>query len=158
MSIGAESDILDRLHDDHDATLAEVDRLRSETDARRAPVLLRALRRAWVIHALAEETVVYRELEAREGGPGTHAGERFVEHEIVEGLLEKLSNIRPGTIEWKARLNVARDLIEQHFESERDEIFERLTRQFDRVGRVEMGRRFGLAREKLALLEDAKAA
>lgn len=156
----AVGDIRERLRADHAATLADADRLRCERDASRALHLLAELRRGWVTHALAEETVVYRALEGVEGGPfaGTRSDERFVEHELVEALFAKLAHLRPGTQEWNARLNVARDLIARHIESEHEDLFARLARGFDAEGLAELGRRFDSAREKLALLEEAKAA
>jgi hemerythrin superfamily protein len=153
-------DVRERLRKDHEATLAEADRLRAERDEQRSLFLLRKLRRAWVIHALAEETVVYRALEGVEGVAfaGTRSDERFVEHELVEALFDKLARLKPGSQEWRARLNVARDLIARHIESEHDELFSRLARHFDADGLQEMARRFELASDKLTLLEEAKAA
>jgi len=155
-----DDDIRERLRKDHEATLAEADRLRAESDDQRSLFLLRQLRRSWVIHALAEESVVYRALEGVEGGPsaGTRSDERFVEHELVEALFDKLAHLKPGSHEWRARLNVARDLIARHIESEHDDMFARLSRHFDAAGLADLGRRFELAREKLTLLEEAKAA
>jgi hypothetical protein len=151
-------DIRGRLRIDHGQTLADADRLRAEEDGERSLFLLRQLRRTWVIHALAEETVIYRALEAVEGRAEPNSDERFVEHELVEGLFEKLARLRPGTHEWRARLNVARELIARHIESEHDDLFARLARRFDAEQLADMGRRFDLAREKLSLLEEAKAA
>ena len=150
-------DIRDLLRQDHEKALADLEALRLETDGRRAQRLLDEARRAWVIHALAEETVVYRALENAED-TRTQADERFIEHELVEGLFEKLTRSRPGTLEWIARLNVARELIARHIESEHEEMFNRLARSFDAAGLVEMGYRFSLASEKLKMLEEAKAA
>ncbi len=151
-------DIREHLRTDHERTLADADRLRAEQDGERSLFLLRRLRRAWVIHALAEETVIYRALEAVEGRAEPNSDERFVEHELVEGLFEKLARLRPGTHEWRARLNVARDLIARHIENEHCDLFARLARRFDAEELAEMGRCFALAREKLSLLEEAKAA
>ena len=155
-----DDDVREKLREDHEATLAEADRLRAERDDQRSLFLLRQLRRSWVIHALAEETVVYRALEGAEGPAfaGTRSDERFVEHELVEALFEKLARLKPGSQEWRARLNVARDLIARHIESEHDELFARLGRQFDAQGLADLGGRFELARDKLMLLEEAKAA
>jgi len=153
-----DSDIRDQLRVDHDAVLAELDALRTESDAGRSLSRLGQVRRAWVIHALAEETVVYRALEGAEQGAGERADERFIEHELVEGLFDKLSRSRPGSLEWHARINVARELILRHIESERNDIFQRLGERFDAGGLGELGERFRLAREKLTLLEEAKAA
>ena len=59
-------DIRDQLRRDHDSALAELEALRAETLEQRCHASLRRLRRQWVIHALAEETVVYRALEGAE--------------------------------------------------------------------------------------------
>jgi hemerythrin superfamily protein len=150
-------DIRDQLRRDHETALAELEALRQEQDAARAHERLRQLRRAWVIHALAEETVVYRVLEGVEN-QGTRADERFVEHELVEGLFEKLARSRPGTLEWSARLNVARELIMRHIETEHDAMFVQLQNRFKADELEAMGERFESARAKLTMLEDAKAA
>ncbi len=154
------ADVRIQLRRDHEASLAELDALRQESVADRCHLRLRRLRRAWVIHALAEETVVYRALEGAEAAieSKTRADERFVEHELVESLFEKLSRARPGTLEWNARLNVARELIARHIDKEHEDMFEQLGRRFEAAQLREMGRRFELARDKLTLLEDAKAA
>jgi hypothetical protein len=152
-------DIRDQLRTDHESVLAELEALRSERDEQRCLALLRQLRRSWVIHALAEETVVYRALEGVEAAnDGSRADERFVEHELVEGLFDKLTRSRPGTLEWHARINVARDLIVRHIETEHADTFDALAQRFDAGQLAEIGRRFQLAREKLTMLEEAKAA
>ena len=155
-----DTDIRKLLREDHEATIRELEALRAEEDGRKSLTRLADLRRTWVIHALAEETVVYRALDGviKETASSVHADERFIEHELVEGLFDKLTRSKPGTVEWTARLNVARELIRRHIESEHDEMFTRLDRNFDTDALRELGRRFILAREKLALLEEAKAA
>src|SRR5438034_7336959 len=155
-----QGDIRDQLRRDHETALAELEALRVEADHARCFAVLTQLRRAWVIHALAEETVVYRALEGAEAAldSKTRADERFIEHELVEGLFEKLSRCRPGSLEWHARINVARSLIVRHIETEQDDMFAQLASHFDEAALVEMGRRFELARDKLTLLEEAKAA
>jgi hypothetical protein len=154
------SDIRDQLRRDHESALGDLEALRAETAEQRCLAILRRLRRAWVIHALAEETVVYRALEGAEAAleSKTRADERFIEHELVEGLFEKLSRCRVGSLEWHARINVARGLILRHIETEHEEMFAQLANRFDQAALLEMGRRFELAREKLTLLEEAKAA
>ena len=154
-------DIRDQLRKDHQSVLAELDALRSECDEQGCLAKLRQLRRSWVIHALAEETVVYRALEGVEAAndsKGSRADERFVEHELVEGLFDKLSRSRPNTLEWNARINVAGELIRRHIETEYADTFEALGHRFDTEQLEEIGRRFVLARDKLTMLEEAKAA
>src|SRR6187549_1283531 len=99
-------DIREQLRRDHQKALAELDAIARESDAHRSQVRLARLRRAWMVHALTEETVVYR------------ADERFVEHELVESLFEKIVRARHGTLEWQARINVVRELISRHVQSE----------------------------------------
>jgi hypothetical protein len=153
-------DIRNQLRKDHESVLAELEALRSQRDEQRCLESLRSLRRSWVIHALAEETVVYRALEGIEAANDatSRADERFVEHELVEGLFDKLTRSRPGTLEWHARLNVARDLIMRHIETEHADTFEALGKRFDAETLAELGERFLLARDKLMMLEEAKAA
>lgn len=155
-----DTDIRDLLRRDHETALADLESLRLENDRGRSLKRLDQLRRAWVIHALAEETVVYRALEGAEADQDSksHADERFIEHELVEGLFEKLKRSRPGTLEWTARLNVARELIARHIESEHSDMFARLEKSFELSALREMGHRFALARDKLLMLEEAKAA
>jgi hypothetical protein len=152
-------DIRDHLRRDHELALAELDALRAEGDDHRCRFRLVKLRRAWVIHALAEETVVYRALEGADAtGSSSRADERFVEHDLVDGLFEKLARGRPGSHEWSARLNVLHDLMARHIETEHEETFAQLEERFDAEELCELGRQFRLAREKLTLLEEAKAA
>jgi hypothetical protein len=153
-------DIRDHLRRDHAWALAELDALRAEDDDHRCRFRLAKLRRAWMIHALAEEAVVYRALEGAcvAANSATRVEERFVEHELVESVFAKMSAGRTRSPEWTARLNVVRDLIARHVESEHAETFARLARRFDSQELCELGRRFELAREKLTLLEEAKAA
>ncbi len=153
-------DIREVLRAEHARILGHIERLRRERDATRRLALLGALRRAWMIHALAEESVVYKALEGvrAPAASASHADERFVEHEIVERLFAQLAGGRSATLEWRARLNVAAGMIERHIEAEDAELFGRIEARFDAPERARMGERFLLARGKLTLLEEAKAA
>ena len=151
----APEDIRDQLRKDHEQALAELEALRNDGDERRCQQRLKKLRQAWVIHALAEETVVYRALE---NASSERADERFIEHELVGGLFDKLTRVKAGSLEWVARLNVVARIIHSHIDSEHKELFARLERSFDSRGLKELGERFRLAHDKLSMLERAKAA
>lgn len=153
-------DIRAQLRRDHEKALAELEALRAETDPKRSHAMLAEMRRGWMIHALAEETVVYRALEGVEAanGPGSRADERFVEHELIDSLFDKLGETDPGKGEWHARLTVARELIMRHIETEHEEMMIQLAQRFDASALVELGGRFEMARAKLTMLEEAKAA
>ena len=153
------TDVRDQLRKDHQTVLAELEALRRETDEQRGHALLAQFRRSWMIDTLAKESVVYRAIEGIEAiNDSTRADQRFVEHELVEGLFEKLSHLRAGTHEWQARLNVARELIMRLIETEYEEVFGRLALRYDTTGLAQLGESFESARSKLALLEEAKAA
>ena len=148
-------DIREQLRRDHAKALAELGAIGEESDGRRAQARLARLRHAWRIHALAEETVVYRALE---GVDTPHADERFVEHELVEGLFEKLSQARVGTLEWQARIKVVRDIMTRHTETEEGGLFVNLSERYSAEELMELGAQFMLTRDKLSMLEAAKKA
>ncbi|HET9578918.1 MAG TPA: hemerythrin domain-containing protein [Usitatibacter sp.] len=155
-----DDDIRAQLRGDHDAYLAELESLRRESDPRRCSARLAGLRRAWAIHALAEESVVYRALETAEAASqlNIHADERFIEHELVEELFDKLARGRPVTLEWHARLKVVRELVSRHIEGEEHDVFSRLERQFGDDDMRRLAVEFGGERARLERLEEAKAA
>jgi hypothetical protein len=152
------ADIRDQLRKDHEQALAELEALRNAAGDSHSLECLTRLRRSWVIHALAEETVVYRALEGLEGDARTRADERFIEHELVEGLFDKLSRTHPGSVEWQARLGVAREIVMRHIETEHEDLFSQLAARFDEKGLADLADNFRAARDKLTLLEEAKAA
>ena len=149
-------DIRVQLRRDHERTLQELESLRNEKDERRCRDKLAHLRQSWMVHALAEESVVYRALESVQASE--RADERFIEHELVGGLFDRLAQARPGSLEWNARMNVVRDLIVHHIDGEHNDVFTRLGKRYDADALAEMGERFRLVREKLEMLERAKAA
>ena len=148
-------DIREQLRRDHAKALAELAAVGEESDPRRAQARLARLRHAWMIHALAEETVVYRAIE---GGVTPHADERFVEHELVESLFQKLALARAGTNDWHGRIKVLRDLIARHIEGEEGGLFVNLSERYSAEELTDMGSQFMLARDKLSMLEEAKKA
>jgi hypothetical protein len=153
-----QSDIRNVLRRDHVAALGALDALRAEHDEARGRSRLRRARRSWVVHALAEEAVVYRALEgvAPGGNAEDRADQRFVEHDLIDGMFDKLTRVTPGSHEWNARVNVLRDVITRHIANEQELTFDRLGARFsgDQLG--EMALQFGLVRDKLTLLEEAK--
>ena len=156
---GSSTDIRDQLRKDHQTVLAELEALRHESDDHRCHALLARLRRTWRIDTLAKESVVYHAVEGVEAlNDSTRADQRFVEHELVEGLFEKLSHMRAGTLEWHARLNVARELIMRLIEREHENLFGKLAQRYDAAGLAQLGDGFESARAKIAMLEEAKAA
>lgn len=155
-----QDDIRGQLREEHESYLAELEALRTERDEQRCKSRLVALRHAWAMHALAEESVVYRAVEAADPIPTPAVGvdARFIEHELIEELFEKLERGRPGTLEWHARLKVAHELAARHIEHEHKDLFTRLERQLDADELRRMLADFREEIGRLAQLEDLKAA
>jgi hypothetical protein len=151
-------DIRDRLSDSHGAVMARFESLRHETDELRCHGKLDELRRAWVAHVLAEETVVYHKLESPLSDVHSDdANKRLVKHELLQCFFDRLSRTRCGTAQWFARLDVIGKLMQRHMEDERRNLFSRLAEDFKAEDLSGMSRDFGLAREKITILEQAKA-
>lgn len=144
-------DIRGQLRGEHQHHLAELEALHHEGDAHRCKSRLAGLRHAWAVHALAEEAVVYRSLEDAQT-------ERFIEHELIESLFDKLARGRPGTLEWHARLHVAHDLAARHIEQEEQELFATLAARHDAEALRRMQSDFTRERDRLERLERTKAA
>lgn len=152
-------DIRAQLRGDHVATLAELDAVRGAVDDPGARWRLQKLRRAWMTHALAEETVVYRTLEGVQAtSSSSDASMRFFEHRRADRHFERVLRHRAGTRGWIDALDALRNFIARHVATEEEDTFIQLAGRLDQVGLCEMGRRFQLARTKLRMLEDAKAA
>jgi hypothetical protein len=152
-------DIRDRLSDDLNAVLARLEALRSETDETQCSMKLEDLRQAWVTHVLAEEAVVYHALEnpRADSEHSDSADERLIGHEVLQCLFERISQTLPRTTQWFSRLDVIASLIRRRIEDERAELFSALARDLDPDVLSIMSRDFGLVREKIAMLEQAKA-
>ena len=150
------ADIRDQLRRDHESALAELEALRdAKEEGSRSLSRLQHLRRSWMVHSLAEETVVYR---AVEGVETSRADERFADHERAQALFERLARTRPGTPDWHAWLDAVRVAIVRRIDAEHTALFAQLAQSFTEEQLREMGRQFALTREKLEFLEAAKAA
>ena len=146
-------DIRTLLRQDHDEllTLAR-DMYESESgDERRA--LLRQLKPALVLHARAEEKEVYDGLLKMSDEEYTDmAYENYVEHGVLDDLLEKLLKSRKTeTDEWKAHAKVLLETLERHIHDEQEHMFPVLEDQFNDDEREALGRRFTSAKARLSM-------
>ncbi len=104
--------------------------------------------------------MVYRALSALKTVPAAKAfaDDGCIEHEVIEGLLDKLMGTRTTSDEWKARLRVCNELLRHHFREEESEMYALLGAHFDSSRLVALGAQFLETRDKLVMLEEAKAA
>jgi hypothetical protein len=146
-------DVRTLLRQDHDEALKLArDMYESESgDERRA--LLRQLKPALLVHSRAEEKEVYDALLKMQD-PDLHdlAYEGYVEHGVMDDLLEKLCKSRKTeTDEWKAHAKVLYEFLEHHLEEETERMFAALEEHFDDDEREALGRRFTAAKSRLTM-------
>ncbi len=150
-------EIREQLRRDREQVLAGLEAL-GAVGLDRAAALdrLAELRRCWKVHVLTREIVVYRALEGEDSKAGEADG-RLVENKRVDAMFDNLSNTRPGSLTWHARLDVLSEAIERHLENESG-LGLRLESRLSIEALHDLSDQYQLVREKLWVLEDAKAA
>ena len=148
------ADVRTLLRQDHDELLQFArDMYESESgDERRA--LFRQLKPALIAHSRAEEREVYDALLRLDESETARnlANEGYVEHGVLDDLLEKLSRSRKTeSDEWKAHAKVLLHILERHIEVSRDLLFEELNEHYSDDEREVMGRRFTAAKARMAM-------
>mgnify|MGYP000063527459 CR=1 FL=1 len=146
-------DVRTILRNDYDEILILArDMYESESgEERRA--LLRQLKPALVLHARAEEKEVYDSLlKLADSDLHALAYEGYVEHGMVDDLLEKLLKSRKTeTDEWKAHAKVLLDFLERHIEHEQSHVLPALEEHYNDDEREAIGRRFNAAKARLSM-------
>ena len=153
-------DIRDQLRRDREEVLAGLEALGAAGIVRACALdRLAELRRCWKVHVLTREAVVYRALEGADATAATvaDAEHRLVENKTVNAMFDRLSNTHPGSLTWHARLAVVRQTIERHLENESG-LGLRLESRLSIEALHDLSEQYQLVREKLSVLEDAKAA
>jgi hemerythrin-like domain-containing protein len=147
----AAADIRDLIRHDHEELLDLVGKLCEARTAAARSRLLKQLAYAAPAHDKPEERAVYAALKKATDESADIAHEGKVEHELVSGLLKKLSRMRDlGSDQAKAHAEVLKELLEHHIEEEHSEMFEQLERDFDAEQRVVMGAAFLAAKQAFA--------
>jgi hemerythrin superfamily protein len=137
----AATDIRAALQADHREVRALAEQMAEAGDARTRKSLFATLKPLLTAHARAEEAVVYQAMvKVRRGGESKDLGnEGFVEHSLVDVLLERLSKTElAGSDAWKAHATVLKEMLDHHVEEEESEFFEAIGEHFDDRQRREM--------------------
>jgi hypothetical protein len=144
-------DVRTLLRDDHDELRKLAEAMCDAGGAEKRRALLKQLRPALVAHSRAEEHAVYRPLLGRKDSKDSRAmaEEGFVEHELLDALLDKLSRSRKiDSEEWHAVAGVLKEILDHHIDEEHDELFDELGEHFSDDQRKAMGTRFLAAKQK----------
>lgn len=141
VGVYGEHDIRNKLQEDH-KIFRELTREACEgsTPAARAAAFKR-LKPLLVAHSRAEEAVVYTAMVNQRKSPDSrdYGNEGFVEHGLVDVLLQKISATRPaGSDLWKAQAKVLHEMLVHHIGEEEKDVFEELGEHFDDQQREQM--------------------
>lgn len=137
-------DILEIIRADHDAILAQLERLEGSVadDDRASEAMIRAVHVTVAIklHAKVEEKVLYEAIKTGSLELREHALEGRFEHEAIELLLDRLLVQRPGP-QLRAVVHVVSGLFEHHAKLvEEAELFPCLREALTEAERAQLGR------------------
>jgi hemerythrin superfamily protein len=147
-----ETDIRALLHSDHQKIKALTEQMSGDESRQSRVGAFNRLKPLLTAHARAEEQAVYNPLIELRGSPDSRAeaNEGFVEHSLVDVLMERLSKTHlAGTDAWKAHAKVLKEMLDHHIREEEHGIFEELGEHFTDEQRAAMGIDFVARKEKL---------
>ncbi|MDB5048308.1 MAG: hemerythrin [Fibrobacteres bacterium] len=116
--------LYEMLHQDHEKVKSLFDQLEAagEDQERRREQLFSALYRELDVHSQAEEKFFYSQLKGEEETRELTL-ESLDEHKLVKRLLDELESMDKGTPEWTAKCRTLRENVDQHVETEEQELF-----------------------------------
>ena len=149
--LGIAEGILQDLHNDHSEVDSLMDRIMDSKDGAERAALFDDMKTKLLVHAHAEQEVLYRPLEASlSEASRSFAHEGVNEHQIVEQQLQKLSAEGDKASEqWTAELKVLSELVEHHVNEEESTGFSCARDEFDKDELEAMGQRFQTRKAQL---------
>jgi len=112
-----------------------------ESEGAKRKKLLREFKENLLAHALAEEKLLYTELERHKRSHDL-ALEAEEEHHVAVLMLRELEQCDVADEHWKAKATVLKEMLEHHIEEEEDEMFATAHRVLDKDMEQEMAQRF----------------
>jgi len=158
LGVEGKDDIRSVLHEDHEEILSLARDMADARTAAKRMSYFQSLKPFLTAHARTEEKVVYVPLtKAKEPESRDLGNEGFVEHSVVDMLMERMS--KPGIADtdgWKAHATVVKELLEHHIKEEESDIFDDLGNHFSDEQRNAMAVQF--RKEKAAMLGQKRPA
>ncbi len=153
------TDIRSLLHADHEKISALTERVSSDESTQKRVRAFDQLKPLLTAHARAEEQAVYTPLVKLRGSADSRAdaNEGFVEHSLVDVLVERLSKTKLASTEaWKAHAQVLQEMLDHHIKEEEHGIFAELGEHFSAEERDAMGADFIARKQKLLIAYGAR--
>jgi hemerythrin superfamily protein len=148
----AATDIRALLSEDHEVFKDLLQQMTSDESSARRVSAFGRLKPLLTAHARAEEAAVYTRMVDLKGSRDAraHGNEGFVEHSLVDVLMERLSKTDlAGTDAWKAHAKVLKEMLEHHIAEEEHEVYEELGEHFSGEQRDAIGADFLARKEEL---------
>lgn len=157
----AGQDVLDLLKDDHDKVKELLEGLADTTEraTKKRADLLEKIGTELRAHAKIEEEIFYPALRkaAKDKEQKAMIEEALEEHRAVEDLvLPDLEKTDVGTVQFRGRAKVLKELVTHHADEEEDEMFKHAKKLLSKAERRELGGR--MEERKSKLMERRKAA
>ena len=145
-----EKDVRALLTKDHVEALALAKRITESKSSSARKSLLTRLKPALAAHSHAEEKQVYDPLiKLKDKDSNSIGHEGYVEHHLLEELLDDLQKGDSSTQRWQAQAKVLHELLKHHIEEEHSEMYADLGKNFDSAELEAMGVKFLAAKQKL---------
>lgn len=144
------SNILDRLHHDHEEIKDLLEKLCEDSDAGTLTATFQGLRAVLLANIGAEEACFYSRLLKEDDEARFFALKAHVEDDLIKILLERLgASTEKGSDEWLAQCIVLKELVEHHVDEEEGEGFEIAREIFDDEELARLGEDFERERQRL---------
>ena len=153
------TDIRSLLHADHEQLSELTKEISSDASTQNRVRAFDRLKPFLTAHARAEEQAVYSPMVKLRRSPDSRAdaNEGFVEHSLVDVLMERLSKTDlAATDAWKAHAQVLQEMLDHHIKEEERGIFEELGEHFTDGERDAMGVDFVTRKGKLLAGKSSK--
>jgi hypothetical protein len=147
----APDDVRVLLQKDHEEALDLAEKMQKATQPLRRKEILKKLKPALIAHSRAEEREVYGALlKLKKSKKSQDIGnEGFVEHSLLDELLNSLARGAAASDSWKAKAKVLHELLDHHVSEEKTEMFVDLGEHFTSAQLIAMGRRFERTKQSI---------
>ena len=125
---------LEMLKKDHETVKGILEQLEATTEraTKKRGELFAQLKEEMAAHETIEEEIFYPALREHEEAREI-VNEAYEEHQLVDYVLEDMSELSPGEEAWSAKLCVAKANILHHIKEEEGEMFTRAREAFDKT-------------------------
>ena len=150
---------LSLLKQDHDKAKEVIEEIEStgERAVKRRGELFQGLVDDLTVHERIEEEIFYPALQKHPNAKDLVL-EAYVEHGVVDTLLDEISTIDAGDEKWMPTFKVFKENLEHHIEEEEGELFKKTKSAFSTVQLEDLGAQMAALKEQAQqeLMEEAR--